>query len=181
MASSSTASSSRSTVPVPTSVGLRQPGQVQRGDHLLGHAVPGAAAGCGLRGAAPGARTASAPPASSRSSRVRASSGDGRALPLRRFEMWPGLHGTIRASSRTPTPRAVIRRASSPPKSLICVYRVEDKGRCPYGMACPNKQRLQATPRPGLDCLYPRTALREKMIMGRAAVASGAKRPVRGR
>ena len=81
---------------------------------------------------------------------------DGRALPLRRFEMWPGLHGTIRASSRTPTPRAAIRRASSVPKSLICVYRVEDEGRCPYGVTLPNVQRLQATPRPGLDCPYPR-------------------------
>jgi hypothetical protein len=38
--------------------------------------------------------------------------------------MWPGLHGTIRASSRTPMPRDVIMRASSVPKSLICVYQV---------------------------------------------------------
>lgn len=40
-------------------------------------------------------------------------------MPLRRFEMCPGLQGTARASSRTPTPRAVIRRASSVLKSLM--------------------------------------------------------------
>ena len=63
--------------------------------------------------------------------------------------MWPALHGTIRANSRTPMQRAAIRRASSVPKSLICVYRVEDEGRCPYGVSVAKRATSSGYAPPG--------------------------------
>ena len=55
------------------------------------------------------------------------------------------------------------------------------QGRCPFAAAMPYAQRLQATPRPGLDCRYPgRHRSEEKTIMGRAAAANGASAPPRG-
>lgn len=72
------------------------------------------------------ARAARWPPTVRIASRRPASWGEGPVRPCRRLVTWPGLQGTWRAISRTPIPRAAMRRASSSPNSLIaaCTDRV---------------------------------------------------------
>jgi hypothetical protein len=153
MARSSTATSSRSTVPPPTSDASARRASSSAFRSSFGMAT--------RRRSLPADRSASSVPPPARTSSSRAATfREGRSLPLRRLLTCPGLQGTARASSRTPMPHASIRRESSVPKSLmlrvpiraVCLVLVWDCG------------PIQTTssgyvPRP-FDCRYPVSATR---------------------
>jgi hypothetical protein len=95
--------------------------------------------------------------------------------------MWLGLHGTMRASSRTPKPRADIRRASSAAKSLICVSRVAGKAVACLASCRHTGNVFRLRPDPGLTArIGAGTDTEEKTIMGRAAAADSGSAPPRG-
>ena len=152
------------------SVGLSTASQIGRAHAALGsNASTGRdteAQGMAGRLALP-ALLAKEPPAWRMSSSRNAISGDGRRFPLRKYDRCPGLHGTSRASSRTPVAWASISRLSISLKSLMphapIAARLLAVACCLSACQC-NAFRLPAAPSSLSVCTIPSTPRQDRQV-----------------